>query len=134
MAAFKLMEHKNRRRLCPKNLPHPTGRQLLKQSCRRLAGRPAPLSFVYCLKEKSMQAHLAVQTKRSSLSLKEPLRSTGVATGCHCYSTHTIARERFRLRSVLVGTWAPLGSPLTELTSPSGGMPQASSVCPIKAI
>lgn len=61
MAAFKLMEHKNRYNLLfPKNVPYLAESQLQNSS-----GRPVGLCslFVYCVKEEPVWAHIAAPTK-----------------------------------------------------------------------
>lgn len=78
-------------------------------------------------------AHLSVQTQQSPLSIKEPLRSARLATGCHCYSTHTVASELFRQGLDLDGTWAPLHLTYHRIVIPPGVTPQANSMFPVKA-
>lgn len=115
MAIFKLIEHKNRHRLCPEDLPSsPSSEAAAELEPPEPALGPwTPLSFVHCLREKPVRAHLAVQTKRASLSIKEPLGSTRLATGCHCYSTHT------KTRSISCRGWIWRGPGL-----PSAGLSQ----------
>lgn len=89
MVTFKLIKHKDRQKLCPENLPNLNQRQQLRRGHRKASGgNPALPSSVHRLKKEPSGAHLSAQTEWSSLSIKEPLRSTRPATGCHCYSTH----------------------------------------------
>ena len=83
------------------------------------------------LKREPFGAHLSTQTKRSSLSIKEPLRASRLATGCHCYSTHTTASQPVCLG--LVGSRRNPGSPASSLTELSFLQVCATSVLPIKA-
>ena len=85
MVTFKLIKHKVRHELCPENLPHLNQSQQLTRG----TGNPALPFSMYHLKREPFGAHLSAQTKWSSLSIKEPLRASRPATGCHCYSTHT---------------------------------------------
>lgn len=89
-------------------------------------------SSVSHLKMGPSRAPLSVQTKWSSFSIKEPLRSTRPATGCHCYSTHRIASQPLRQGLELEGARLPFTPPLTELPS-LGFTPQASSTLPVQA-
>lgn len=133
MVTFKLIKHKNRHKLCPRDLSHLSQRQLLRwrrQEAR--GGNPALPSFV-SRRQEPRRAHLSGQPQRSSLSTKEPLRSTRLATGCHCYSTHTIASEPFCQGLEPDGTWAPLCPTSHGIVIPSGGTPPASSTFPTKA-
>lgn len=76
----------------------------------------ALLSCEHRLKKEPSGAHLSMQTKWSSLSIKKPLRSTRLATGCHCYSTHTHQRGSLSVRGwVCVDPGLPSASPLSEL-------------------
>lgn len=117
-ATFKLIKHKNRYNLRPKHLPDLNQRWLLSWRCQKASsGNSALQSFVYCLKE-PMRAHLSLQTQLSSLSIKEPFGSTRLATGCHCYSIHTIASEPFCQGLDLDGTWSPLHLTFHRLVIP----------------
>lgn len=122
MVTFKLIKHKNRHNFGPKNVPHLNQRQLRDGDARKPAvgTSPFPLLCIVC-RRSQLGAHLSVQIKWSSLSIKEPLRSTRLATGCHCYSIHTIASESFCQGLHVDGTWAPLHLTSPGIVIPSGG-------------
>lgn len=94
-------------------------------------GNSALPSSMLHLKREPFGAHLSTQTKRSSLSIKEPLRASRPATGCHCYSIHTTASQPVCLG--LVGSRRNPGSPASSLTELSFLQVCATSVLPIKA-
>lgn len=121
MVTFKLIKHKNRQKLCPENLPNLNQRQQLRRGhWKASGGNPALPSSVHRLKKEPCGAHLSAQTEWSSLSIKEPLRSTRLATGCHCYSTHTIASQPFHQGLDPDGTRAPLHLTSHRTVIPSG--------------
>lgn len=126
MVTFKLIKHKVRHELCPENLPHLNQSQQLRWGHRKLC---PPLVYASS-QEGATGAYLSTQTKWSSLSIKEPLRASRPATGCHCYSTHTTASQLACLGLDPDGTRAPLASSLTE---PSSLQVCSTSMFPIKA-
>ena len=85
MVTFKLIKHKVRHELCPENLPH------LNQSQQLTPGhwKPCPPLFYVPSKERAIWGSPFSTDKMVFLSIKEPLRASRPATGCHCYSTHT---------------------------------------------
>lgn len=113
MVTFKLIKHKVRHELCPENLPH------LNQSQQLTGGprKPCPPLFYAPSKEGAIWGSPFSTDKWSSLSVKEPLRASRPATGCHCYSTHTTASQPFCLGLDPDRTRAPLASSLTDLSS-----------------
>lgn len=134
MVTFKLIKHKNGHNFCPKNLSQLNQRQLRGRDAKKPAVGILPFPLLCIVWRRSQpRAHLSVQTKWSSLSIKEPLRSTRPATGCHCYSIHTIASEPFCQGLDVDGTWAPLCLTSPRMAIPSGGTLQANSTLPIKA-
>lgn len=133
MVTFKLIKHKNRHNFGPKNVPHLNQRQLRDGDARKPAVgiSPFPLLCIVC-RRSQLGAHLSVQTKWSSLSIKEPLRSTRLATGCHCYSIHTIASEPFCQGLDVDGTWAPLCLTSPGIVIPSGGTHSSQQHCSLQ--
>lgn len=128
VATPELIRHKSRHELCLRTLPRPVGRAAGVQALGSRAGNAALPSFVYCVQQPT-RAHLSVPFS----SIKEPLRSTRLATGCHCYSTHTIASAPFRQGLDPDSTWAPRHLTFHRIVIPSGGPPPANSTFPVKA-
>lgn len=88
MVTFKLIKQKNRHNLCPENLPHQQAETAAEEEPGVQQWDSCASFFCVLSTEGATRAYLSVQTKWSSLSITEPLRSTRLATGCHCYSTH----------------------------------------------